>query len=74
MATIFAPEFLEHLITNGLELPVELSSVLSQLEHEHSRDIFIAYYILKTGWDILLDCKYIGIMCLINMMKKDNNL
>ena len=26
MATIFAPEFLEHLITNGLELPIKLSS------------------------------------------------
>lgn len=57
MAAIFATEFLEHLIAYGLELVLNLSGMLSQLKCEHSRDVFTVRYILKAGWDILLDCK-----------------
>lgn len=57
MAAIFATEFLEHLITYGLELVLNLSGVLSQLKWEHSSDVFTVSDVLKAGWDILSDCK-----------------
>lgn len=57
--SIFAPEFLEHLVTYGLDLLVNLSSILSQLEDEHLRTIFIVNYILKSrmGYFIGLQIK-----------------